>query len=75
MRGQHNSGYKHKSNVKSYYLQFEEGEQARLIAELNGFAPPVSPACLLPDNLLASNAASTLKTNQTHHLTHHHHYS
>jgi U1 small nuclear ribonucleoprotein C len=39
VRKQHNSGYKHKSNVKAYYLQFDEENQARLIAELNGFPP------------------------------------
>ena len=37
VRRQHNSGYKHKSNVKSYFMQFNEESQARLIAELNGY--------------------------------------
>jgi U1 small nuclear ribonucleoprotein C len=27
VRKQHNSGYKHKSNVKAYYLQLEEAMQ------------------------------------------------
>ncbi|WPT13785.1 U1 small nuclear ribonucleoprotein C [Picochlorum sp. SENEW3] len=40
VRKQHNAGFKHKSNVKAYYLQYEEEAQVRLWAELNGFAPP-----------------------------------
>lgn len=47
VRKQHNSGYKHKSNVKSYYMQFEPEQQAALIAELNGH-PIVSILPLLP---------------------------
>eukprot|EP00887_Chlorella_sp_A99_P004062 scaffold11.g4062.t1 len=31
VRKQHNSGYKHKANVKAYYSQFEEAEHAALI--------------------------------------------
>ncbi len=53
VRRQHNTGYKHKSNVKSYYLQFDEENQARLIAELNGY-PVVS-------NLLKMNVGCILQ--------------
>jgi len=37
VRRQHNSGFKHKANVKAYYLQYEEEAQMRLMAELHGF--------------------------------------
>lgn len=37
VRRQHNSGFKHKANVKAYYLQYEEEAQMRLMAEVNGF--------------------------------------
>ena len=45
VRKQHNSGFKHKSNFKAYYLQFEEEAQMRLFAEIRG---GVAPAPALP---------------------------
>jgi U1 small nuclear ribonucleoprotein C len=45
VRKQHNSGFKHKSNFKAYYLQFEEEAQMRLFAEIHG---GVAPAPGLP---------------------------
>lgn len=40
VRKQHNSGFKHKSNFKAYYLQYEEEAQMRLYAEIHGLAGP-----------------------------------
>lgn len=43
VRKQHNSGFKHKSNFKAYYLQFEEEAQMRLYAEAHGLPMPRAP--------------------------------
>ncbi|KAG7669081.1 hypothetical protein Ndes2526B_g00804 [Nannochloris sp. 'desiccata'] len=51
VRRQHNTGYKHKSNVKSYFLQFDEENQARLIAELNGFPMPPAAGAMPPPHM------------------------
>ena len=44
VRRQHNSGFKHKSNVKAYYFQYEDDAQMRLMAEAEGY-DMVSGAC------------------------------
>ena len=31
VRKQHNTGYKHKANVRNYYMQFEEAQTQELI--------------------------------------------
>lgn len=31
VRKQHNTGYKHKANVRNYYMQFEEAQTQNLI--------------------------------------------
>ena len=41
VRREHNAGYKHKANVKSYYLMYSEEGQATLDAEARGLPPPV----------------------------------
>ena len=41
VRREHDSGYKHKSNVKAYYLMYSEEGQATLDAEARGLPPPV----------------------------------
>lgn len=43
VRKQHNSGFKHKSNFKAYYLQYEEEAQRRLYAEAHGLPEPRPP--------------------------------
>lgn len=43
VRKQHNSGFKHKSNFKAYYLQYEEEAQMRLYAEAHGLPMPRPP--------------------------------
>eukprot|EP00890_Picochlorum_soloecismus_P006465 jgi/Picsp_1/681/NSC_00675-R1_u1 small nuclear ribonucleoprotein c protein len=47
VRRQHNSGFKHKANVKAYYLQYEEEAQMRLMAELNGFEMMPPPGMMM----------------------------
>ncbi len=41
VRREHDSGYKHKSNVKAYYLMYSEEGQGTLEAEARGLPPPV----------------------------------
>ncbi|KAG6429169.1 hypothetical protein SASPL_107213 [Salvia splendens] len=48
VRKQHNSGYKHKANVRSYYQQYEAQLNQSLIDQkvkehLGAFRPPVAP--------------------------------
>lgn len=48
VRKQHNSGYKHKANVRNYYMQFEESQTQSLIdSKIMEFAqharPPTMP--------------------------------
>ena len=43
VRKQHNSGFKHKSNFKAYYLQYEDEAQMRLYAEAHGLPMPRPP--------------------------------
>mmetsp|Transcript_47 Transcript_47/g.164 ORF Transcript_47/g.164 Transcript_47/m.164 type:complete len:158 (-) Transcript_47:593-1066(-) len=47
VRKQHNSGFKHKANVRNYYMQFEESESqasidSKILAHLQQARPPMA---------------------------------
>jgi U1 small nuclear ribonucleoprotein C len=49
VRKQHNSGFKHKANVRNYYMQFEETQtQSAIDDKIMNFAQHARPAMPLP---------------------------